>query len=595
MAFGVAALIAVALLGPSAASADEQGTAGYQPPVVTVPAPLPATPYWYSVDASTAINKADEDPIIENLRRRLGPLSAVPSATPDHWEISYTKNGQPVGLVFVDSKSPHVQEAWTGDQVVWPMARGYEGQFGHILNAPYVWIPLALIFFLGLFDLRRPGRLAHLDLLALLSFGISQVYFNDAEIGVSAPLVYIPLVYLFARMVWIGFKGRGTGLRPTVPIRWLVIALVFLCGFRVAVNIVDSGVIDVGYAGVIGADRIEHGQPIYGDHAFPDDNSRGDTYGPVNYAAYVPFDLIFPWTSGHWDQLPAAHAASIFFDLAAIVGLYFLGGQLRRGRRGRQLGVILAFSWAAYPFTDLVLQSNSNDALVGALLIWSLVAFSRLGWRAILLALATGAKFTPLFLFPLYAVGYRGLTGRLDAAGSLRHRIVSWLEVWHLPRKAALRLYYFGVVFASVCALLLVYPAIDPGLSTTWARTIQSQLDRTSPFSIWGQVSWLQPLQTLLLVASVGFAAALALVPKRRSLVQICALSAAVIIATQITLEHWFYLYIVWFFGMLMAAIAPAARPEDAADGSGSQADLDLSRTAPGLPAPDAPPVSSRS
>src|SRR5262249_51846997 len=214
-ALGGGARPAAALRGPPAASADGRGTAGSQPPVVTVPAPLPATPYWYSVDASTAINKADEDPIIERLRRRLGPLSAVPPGTPDHWGISAPKNGEPLGLVFRDSKSPHVQEAWTGDQVVWPMARGYEGQFGHILNAPYVWIPLALIFFLGLFDLRRPGRLAHLDLLALLSFGISQVYFNYAAIGVSAPLVYIPLVYLFARMVWIGFKGRGSGLRPT--------------------------------------------------------------------------------------------------------------------------------------------------------------------------------------------------------------------------------------------------------------------------------------------------------------------------------------------------------------------------------------------
>src|SRR5262249_45077339 len=167
----------------------------------------------------------------------------------------------------------------------------------------------------------------------------------------------------------------------------------------------------------IGADRIEHGEAVYGDTAFPSDNSRGDTYGPVNYAAYIPFNLIFPW-SGHWDNLPGAHAAAIFFDLAAIVGLFFLGRQLAPGRRGRDLGVMLAFAWAAFPFTDLVLQSNSNDSLVGALLIWGLVAFSKLGWRAILIALAAAAKFTPLFLVPLYATGYRGLSGRFTNARS---------------------------------------------------------------------------------------------------------------------------------------------------------------------------------
>ena len=548
--------MAVALLVPSASGAADQSTAGYQPPVVTVPSVLPGTPFGYSVDASTAINRSDENPTIRALRRRLGPLSAVPSATPDHWEVAYTQNGKPVGLTFVDARSGKVTQAWTGAQVIWPMARGYSGQFGHILNAPYVWIPLALIFFFGLFDLRRWRRLAHLDLLFLLSFGISQIYFNNAEIGVSAPIAYIPLVYLLGRMLWIGFKGRGTGLRPSVPITWLVVAIVFLCGFRIAVNIADSGVIDVGYAGVIGADRIEHGNPIYGDHAFPEDNSRGDTYGPVNYAAYVPFNLIFGW-SGHWDSLPAAHAASIFFDLAAIVGLFFLGKQLRPGRRGRELGVIMAFAWAAYPYTDMALQSNSNDALVGALLIWGLVAFTSVGWRAILIALAAGAKFTPLFLVPLYATGYEGLAGRFSRKEGRASGLISRMAALRLPRTTAIRVMYFATVFASACALLLVYPAIDPGLAKTWERTIQSQLDRTSPFSIWGQVTWLQPLQTLLMIGTVAFASALALIPRKRTLVQISALAAAVIIATELTLEHWFYLYIAWFFGMLIAAIAP--------------------------------------
>ena len=74
------------------------------------------------------------------------------------------------------------------------MARGYEGQFGHALNAWYVWIPLALLFFFGLFDFRRPWKLVHLDLLVLLCFGISHFFFNRGEIGVLVPLVYPPLL-----------------------------------------------------------------------------------------------------------------------------------------------------------------------------------------------------------------------------------------------------------------------------------------------------------------------------------------------------------------------------------------------------------------
>ena len=185
-----------------------------------------------------------------------------------------------MALAFVDGSEDEVQEVWTGPQVIWPMARGYEGQFGHILNAPYVWIPLALVFLLGLIDFRRPGRLAHLDLLVLLSFGVSQAFFNSADIGVSAPLAYPPLIYLLARMLWIGFKREGGGLRPSAPVAVLLVATAILCGLRITANVVDSGVIDVGYAGVIGADRITHGEEIYGEEAFPENNRGGDTYGP---------------------------------------------------------------------------------------------------------------------------------------------------------------------------------------------------------------------------------------------------------------------------------------------------------------------------
>ena len=47
----------------------------------------------------------------------------------------------------------------------------------------------------------------------------------------------------------------------------------------------------------------------------------------------MPFELALPW-SGHWDNLPAAHAAAIFFDLATVAGLFVLGRRLRPGAEG---------------------------------------------------------------------------------------------------------------------------------------------------------------------------------------------------------------------------------------------------------------------
>ena len=290
-----------------------------------------------------------------------------------NWEVAYFADDKEVALVIVDPQTGLVRESWTGYQVAWKMARGYSGAFGHKLNAPYVFLPLCAIFLLGLVDWRRRWRVANLDLLVLLGFGVSNFFFNRAEIGVSVPLQYIPLVYLFARALWIGLRGRGEGIRPVWSAAWLLIAALFLIGFRVGLNMADSGAIDVGYAGVVGADRISHGEPIYDN--FPDDVSQGDTYGPVNYLAYVPFERIWPW-SGTWNDLPAAHGAAVFFDLATFALLIFLGRRIRPGPEGKKLAATLAFGWAAYPYTAFTLLSNSNDSLVAMFLVATLLALA---------------------------------------------------------------------------------------------------------------------------------------------------------------------------------------------------------------------------
>ncbi len=169
-------------------------------------------------------------------------------------------------------------------------------------------------------------------------------------------------------------------------------------GVRGGLNIADSGVADIGYASVVGADRVTHGEPIYGN--FPDDVSQGDTYGPVTYYAYVPFELVFPW-GGSWDNLPAAHAAALSFDLLVFGLLIWLGIRIRPGPAGRRLGAILGFGWAAYPYTAFALESNTNDPLVALLLVAILLALTRPAARGALAAAATFAKLAPAVLAPM--------------------------------------------------------------------------------------------------------------------------------------------------------------------------------------------------
>jgi hypothetical protein len=501
------------------------------------------------ISSAEAIAAASRDSKVREEKHEHPSLAPSAAMNKGHWEVGYFEGGEELALVLVDAHSGEVLESWTGYQVAWKMARGYSGAFGEKLNAPYVFLPLCLIFLIGLVDWRRLRRVANLDLLVLLGFGVSHYFFNRAEIGVSVPLVYPVLLYLLGRCLWIGLRGRGEGLRPVWPATGLLIAALFLIGLRVGLNVVDSGTIDVGYAGVVGADRIAHGEPIYGN--FPDDISQGDTYGPVNYLAYVPFEQMLPWT-GTWDDLPASHFAAVVFDLLAFVLLVLLGIRIRPGPEGERLAAILAFGWAAYPYTAYVLESNSNDSLVAALLVATLLLAAKPLARGAMLAAATWAKFAPALLAPMYLTYRSGPSSPEGVRARPRAQ-------YTLGRPALL--FIFG--FLLVTVVVMTWPVIDPGLRTFFDRSIGSQTGRESPFSIWGQTP-LEPLRTAILIGTAALSIAFAFIPKRKSLIQLAALSAALLIALQLTLHHWFYLYIVWFYPLLLVALAAVEEEAEA-------------------------------
>ena len=182
--------------------------AATQPPTTqapTLPAPIgqssngkPKTP----VSATEAIAIARRDPVAVREQSRHPGLSPRARQIDERWEVSFYDGEEKRVLVIVDPRTGSVKEAWSGYQVSWQMARGYPGAFGRKLNAPYVFIPLLALFLIGLVDWRRPWRLVHLDLLVLVAFAASHYYFNRAEIGVSVPLIYPPLIYLAGRMLW---------------------------------------------------------------------------------------------------------------------------------------------------------------------------------------------------------------------------------------------------------------------------------------------------------------------------------------------------------------------------------------------------------
>jgi hypothetical protein len=545
----VLALLCGAMAAPAAAQACESSAFdpadeppfGGQTLALSPPLPPSARPGGFGLSAGQANAIATQALTPDGSVRRFEVRTRTGPDSIRQWQVDYfDEGGKDVGQVVIDDGSRCVLEKWTGTQVDTKLARGYEGAVAGKVNRWWIWLPLCVLFLAPFVDPRRPLRLIHLDLLALLGFSVSLFFFNKAKIELSVGLVYPVLAYLFVRALIMGFRSleRRDRILPIVPRGALVAGIVALVAFHTAYIATEGKVIDVGLAGVIGADRLTHGEDVYGEGASSGMPIRGDVYGPADYLAYAPFEAALPW-SGHWDDVPAARAAALGFELLTALGLFALGRRLRPGGEGSTLGIALAYAWLAYPFTMYTLGSSFNDGLVAFLVVCCLLAASSAPARGAMSALAGLTKFGPLILAPLFAAGH----------GDRR------------PRQLAL----FAVAFLLVAAVVTIPLLPDGGFRELYDRSLGYQASRGSPFSVWGQAPSLHPLQTVAKIAAIALAAAFFFVPRTRTTAQLAALGAALLIAVQVTANHWFYPYAVWFAPLILIALFAQERQPDPA------------------------------
>ncbi len=123
----------------------------------------------------------------------------------------------------------------------------------------------------------------------------------------------------------------------------------------------------------------------------------------------------------------------------------------------------------------------------------------------------------------------------------------------------------FAFAFVLTVAIVSIPAFTHDSLHTIYERTLAYQSDRESPFSIWGLYGssptgghyqhWLSDARDAVVGAGIALALALAVLPRRADLVGLAAAAAAILIAVQLGIDHWFYLYIPWFFGLVMLAL----------------------------------------
>ena len=400
-----------------------------------------------------------------------------------------------------------------------------------------VFCALVLVPFLDLNALRR---LVLLDLIALLAFVLGLALGRP---GITWPvlLAYPPMLYLAARMFALtrasrtgGAPPAGAGsLRLLVRQRWLLVAIAVLAAVHIWWALAGSANVDVGWAGVDGAKRLLHGRALYGEGLTAGVDLHLDTYGPLDYLAYVPFAELAHGYLG-------ARLASVFFDLLTALLLFALG----RRERGAGPGVVLAYLWLAFPLGLYSDALGLNDSLVAALLVATLLAARSPRRRGATAALAAWVKLCPLALVPLLA------QYRPDRAHPARRTMLAFL-----------------LGFALITALTFIPVLLHDSPATFISRTLGFQAGRAPEDSLWATLqngslshaAWLATLARVLhglVVAMAGaFLVHISIAPRRQDLIGLAAASAAILITLQIAMSYYSYSYTLWFAPLVLAAL----------------------------------------
>lgn len=225
----------------------------------------------------------------------------------------------------------------------------------------------------------------------------------------------------------------------------------------------------------------------------------------------------------------AARAISILAHLLVILGLLLVGRNLFGDA---QLGLAMATLYLLLPCTAYDV-GEVNHVLPSALTVWALVAYRRPMVSGILLGLACGVMFFPVFLLPVWAAFY--------------------------GRRGALR---FGTALLLVAGVVLTIAALtSPGPDSFVRRTIgtihlEEMLSFEAPIGTLG--FWTAELKYYRIPVIVTFFVLLGTLtfwPRRKHLEHLTASSAAIIVATQFWYPDQGGVYMLWYLPLLLVVV----------------------------------------
>ena len=413
-----------------------------------------------------------------------------------------------------------------------------------------VWLSFVLVAVLvGRFS--QVLSLRNLDVLLLYCLApFLQVTWSHTRLSYTG--LFIVTLILLARCLWAAAGRDDVLVEPNMRSARVVQMLLAFALVLHVVTLYERGIGDVGLWSAIGGEYLlRTGRLPYGTEFGPN-----CVYGPLMYVLFAPAGLsasfireIAPDGSlilASFDNLHAmrgAQTTGLILDLLTLVALYRLA--CRKGDRGTALTVVFVYAISPYVIGmvgELGLERASHMAAT-PLILFALLLLHRPALAGVLLGIGTGMLYYPLFLAPLW-LGY----------------------IWRRDSVRSGLMFLAGFAVVGIGCVTMIITMVEPAndaespLGGFFDDTIAQQQFKggygDSPLSFWGQypglAAWGKPTAGVLYCL---FCVLLAFLPRRIDFARLIALTAAVLVGTQLVLSFGGGTYIGFYLALLILTL----------------------------------------
>lgn len=290
---------------------------------------------------------------------------------------------------------------------------------------PTTWVYLSSLMVITVyFKFGRFWSVRNLDLVALISFGpgllLAQSGDNDLE-RIGFLMLLVTGGFFLVRLLIDPHMVRRPLLEPNLSTGGLTFMGVSLLVFLMA-NVVTEKLTETDLDGAKRAEQLVQRQE--GDPKDPQLAAHGPGYPLLHLLPSMPSRALIRPVVG--DNDPAqrnmvytatARTLAILAHLAVVIGMVLVG---QRHFDNIRTGVAAATLYLVLPYTSQM-TGRVDHVLPAALLVWGLLCYRRPAVAGMLVGLAAGVIYYPLFLLPLWAGFYwqRGLWRFLGGAAAM--------------------------------------------------------------------------------------------------------------------------------------------------------------------------------